>query len=153
MVFWGFVMWFVGAVAAVLALLANLMTTSADAGIIDQLEVYGFGGYFGRLFDPQFLSAKKIVFVVAVLLIIVGLVVYFLGRAKVRRTGEPEKAGARAIKYWRDTKGEYKKIVWPTFKSVVKNTGVTLVVCALTAIFIVAVDQGLSALINLLLSL
>ena len=154
MVFWGFVMWFVGGVAGLLALLSNLMTTSiTDIGIIDNLEVYGIGGYLGRLFDMQYLSAKKIVFFVAILLIVVGLVVFFLGRAKVRRTGEPEKAGARAMKYWRDTKGEYKKIAWPSFKTVVKNTGVTLAVCAIAAIFICLVDIGLSSLIDLLLSL
>lgn len=153
MVFWGFVMWFVGGVAGLLALLSNLMSSTTDLGIIDNMEVYGVGGYFGRLFDMQYLSAKKIVFFVAIILIIVGLVVYFLGRAKVRSTGEPEKAGARAIKYWRDTKGEYKKIAWPSFKTVVKNTGVTLVMCALAAAFICLVDLGLSSLIDLLLSL
>lgn len=147
MVFWGFVMWFVGAVAGIMALLVGA------AGISDALDVYGFSGYMARLFDPQYLTAKKIVFVIALLLVIVGLIVHFLGRAKVKRTGEPEKSGARAIKYWRDLKGEYKKIAWPSFKAVAKNTTITLVVCALAAVFICAVDFGLSYLVELLLSL
>lgn len=147
MVFWGFVLWFVGAAAGILALLANA------TAIVDGLDMFGFGGYFGRVFDMQYLSAKKIVFVIALLMVIVGLIVFFLGRAKVRRTGEPEKSGARAMKYWRDLKGEYKKITWPAFKAVAKNTGITLFVCALAAIFICAVDIGLSELVNLLLKL
>lgn len=147
MIFWGFVMWFVGAVAGFLALLASA------TGITAALDEFGFGGYFGRVFDMQYLTAKKIVFVIALLLVIVGLVLFFLGRAKVRRTGEQEATGAFAIKYWRDFKGEYKKITWPTFKAVAKNTGVTLFVCALAAIFICAVDIGLSFLVDLLLKL
>lgn len=147
MVFWGFVLWFVGAAAGILALLASA------TGIVDALDKYGFGGYFGRVFDVQYLTAKKIVFAIALLMVIVGLIVFFIGRAKVRRSGVPEKSGARAMKYWRDLKGEYKKITWPTFKGVAKNTGVTLFVCALAAIFICAVDIGLSELVNLLLKL
>ena len=56
-------------------------------------------------------------------------------------------------KFFRDTKGEFKKIVWPTFPSVMKNTGVTLAMCALTAVIIIVVDLGLGQLVNLLLNL
>ena len=147
MIFWGFVMWFVGAVAGIMALLVGA------TGIMNGLDMFGFSGYFARLVDPANLTAKKIVFLVALVLIVIGLIVFFLGRAKVRRTGEPEKAGARALKYWRDTKGEYKKITWPSFKTVVQNTGVTLIVCALVAVFVCLVDLGLSALIDLFLNI
>jgi preprotein translocase subunit SecE len=147
MVFWGFVLWFAGAVAAIMSLLVGAK------GITDALSIFGFGGYMARLFDVQFLTAKKIVFLVGLVLVIAGLIVYFIGRAKVARTGETEKSGAAAVKYWRDLKGEYRKITWPTFRTVVKNTAITLIVCALAAIFICVVDFGLSSLIELLLKL
>lgn len=153
MVFWGFVLWFVGGVAGLLALLSNLSSTAEDLGIIDSLQAYGLGDYLARLFDVQYLTAKKIVFLVALVLVIVGLIVFFIGRAKVKRTGETEKSGAAAFKYWRDLKGEYRKITWPTFRTVVKNTAITLIVCALAALFICVVDFGLSSLIELLLKL
>lgn len=59
----------------------------------------------------------------------------------------------RIGKYLRDTKGEFKKIIWPTFSSVVRNTLVTLAVCAVLGVLVCAVDFGLSALIDLVLSL
>lgn len=54
----------------------------------------------------------------------------------------------RIGKYFRDTKGEFKKIVWPTFPSVVRNTLVTLAVCVLLGVLICLVDAGLGALIT-----
>lgn len=147
MVFWGFVLWFVGAVAGILALLTGA------TGISEGLDQFGFSTYMQRLVDPQYLTAKKIVFAVALVMVVIGLIVFFIGRAKVKRTGVPEKSGARAVKYWRDMKGEFHKIVWPSFRSVAKNTGVVLFVCVLAAVFICAVDIGLSELINLLLKL
>ena len=59
----------------------------------------------------------------------------------------------RIGKYLRDTKGEFKKIIWPTFPSVVRNTLVTLAVCAVLGVLVCLVDFGLSALIDLVLSL
>ncbi len=146
MIFWGFVMWFVGAVAAIMSLLVSAQ------GIADKLEFFGWT-YFAHLVNPNYLTTRKVVFAVGLLLVIVGLIVFFIGRAKVRRTGEQEKVGAGAIKFWRDAKGEYKKITWPTFKTVVKNTGITLIMCALVAVFIILVDIGLSALVDLFLKL
>ena len=59
----------------------------------------------------------------------------------------------RIGKYLRDAKGELKKIIWPTFSSVVRNTLVTLAVCAVLGVLVCVVDFGLSALIDLVLSL
>ena len=146
MIFWGFVMWFVGGVAAIMSLLVSAQ------GIADKLEFFGWK-YFSHLVNPSYLTTRKVVFAVGLLLVIVGLIVFSIGRAKVRRTGEQEKAGAGAIKFWRDAKGEYKKITWPSFKTVVKNTGITLIICALVAAFIIVVDLGLSGLVDLFLKL
>ena len=75
--------------------------------------------------------------------------------AKATKSEKSKKPGIfrRIGKYLRDTKGEFKKIVWPTFPSVVRNTLVTLAVCAVLGVLICLVDAGLSALIKLVLSL
>lgn len=59
----------------------------------------------------------------------------------------------RIGKYFRDTKSEFNKIIWPTFPSVVRNTLVTLAVCAVLGVLICAVDLGLGTLIDLAMKL
>ena len=61
--------------------------------------------------------------------------------------------GKRIAKYFRDLKGEFKKIIWPTFPSVVRNTGVTLAMCAIMGLGICVIDFGLSKLVELFVSL
>ena len=54
--------------------------------------------------------------------------------SKVAKAGKSEKkkksGGNRFGKFFRDTRGEFKKIIWPTFPTVVRNTCVTLAMCA-----------------------
>jgi len=52
----------------------------------------------------------------------------------------------RIGKFFREFRSEIKKISWPTFAEVVKNTIITLVVVAIFAIFIGLFDWGVSAL-------
>ncbi len=59
--------------------------------------------------------------------------------------------GKRIAKYFRDLKGEFKKIIWPTFPTVVRNTGVTLVMCAIIGVVTCLIDFGLGALVRLML--
>lgn len=59
----------------------------------------------------------------------------------------------RFVLFLRDYKSEIKKIVWPSFKDVVKNTGIVLVMCAVVGVLIWLVDFGLGKLIELILSL
>ena len=56
-------------------------------------------------------------------------------------------------KYFRDVKGEFKKIIWPTLPAVVRNTGVTLAVCIILGAVICLIDFGLDFLIMQLMSL
>ena len=56
----------------------------------------------------------------------------------------------RVIKYLRDYKGEIKKIVWPGFRAVVKNTLIVLIMCLVCGVFIWAIDYGLGALLGLI---
>ena len=57
----------------------------------------------------------------------------------------------RFVKFLRDYKGEISKIVWPNFRSVVKNTVIVLIMCAILGVIIWAVDFGLGNLVQLIL--
>lgn len=56
-------------------------------------------------------------------------------------------------KFWKDFRGEIKKITWPDSNTVLKNTGIVLVSVAVVCVVIFAIDQGLSFLVELLVKL
>lgn len=60
---------------------------------------------------------------------------------------------ARIVAFFRDYKSEVKKIVWPGFKDVVKNTVIVLIMCLLIGIIIWVLDFGLGNLIDFLLNI
>ena len=68
------------------------------------------------------------------------------------KTQKPNKQG-KAGNAWRGFKSELKKIVWPSWKQVLKNTLVVLVVVVICAIIIGVLDyafsQGVVALTDL----
>ena len=55
-----------------------------------------------------------------------------------------EKKKGRIGEAWRGFKSEIKKIVWPSWKQVLKNTGVVLVIMIVCAIIIGALDIAFS---------
>lgn len=55
------------------------------------------------------------------------------------------RAGKGTKSFFKHFKGETKKIVWPDAKTVLKSTGVVILVVAIVAIIIYGIDQGLSA--------
>lgn len=57
----------------------------------------------------------------------------------------------RLAKSFRDMKGEVKKIVWPTKSSIINNTIVVIVVCAVFGICIWGFDAVLSWLVQVVL--
>ena len=57
---------------------------------------------------------------------------------KTKKKGSP--AGSKFKKYLRDLRGEFKKIIWPTPKTVARNTVITLVMCAIVGAFVSAID-------------
>ena len=59
----------------------------------------------------------------------------------------------RVIRFLRDYKSEVKKIVWPNFKDVVKNTVIVLVMCVIFGVFVWLADFGLGKLLSLILGL
>ncbi len=145
MILWGFIFLVGGFLTSLILFLSNL-------DLFSQMKSLGFGGYVQAFFDKANLTTGKVLFLIGVVAFILGLVLYLVGRAKCKAENNPV-IPAKVSKFFRDTKGEFKKIVWPTFPSVVKNTGVTLAMCALTAVIIVVVDMGLGQLVNLLLNL
>ena len=65
-----------------------------------------------------------------------------------------KKQGDKVIaRYLRELKSEFKKIIWPSRSTLLRNTLVTLIMCAFMGTIISLFDLGLGALINLLMSL
>ncbi len=60
---------------------------------------------------------------------------------------------AKAKRFFRDVKGEFKKIVWPGKKQIINNTIIVLVVIVISGIFVGGLDILVSYLVKLLLSL
>ena len=62
------------------------------------------------------------------------------------------RAGDSLAKFFRDTKGEVKKIVWPTPQSVMKRTGVVLVTIVVVGAFVFGLDTLLINLLGLIMN-
>lgn len=67
------------------------------------------------------------------------------GNKKSDKPGFFARSGKSTKKFFKDFRGEVKKIVWPDAKMVLKSTGVVLLVVAILSIVIYGIDQGLSA--------
>lgn len=63
---------------------------------------------------------------------------------KAAKNGKPKKS---IVKFFKDAKAEFKKVVWPTRKETTHNTAVVIIVCVLAALFIFGIDS-LFALLN-----
>lgn len=141
-----------GFIAAIVALVVMLICVLSNLNMFSDLASMGLGAWLDYFFAT--ITAQKVCFFIAVVVFIIGVYCYFAGKAKAKKAGEETSfVPAGIAKYFRDTKGEFKKITWPTFKTVVRNTGVTLAVCAMLGLAVCLVDFGLGALIDLLLSI
>lgn len=58
----------------------------------------------------------------------------------------------RTKDFFVDCKNELKKIVWPTQKTVLKNTGIVLAMIFVMGIFVAALDAGLFQLLSMIMS-
>lgn len=66
--------------------------------------------------------------------------------AKGSKSDKPNffaRSGKSIKRFFKDFKGETKKIVWPDARTVLKNTGIVLVVVAIVTTVIFAIDFGL----------
>lgn len=66
-------------------------------------------------------------------------------------TKEKKKGGPK--RYFKELKSEMKKVVWPTRKKVINNTGIVMGVMAFTGLFLFAVDSGLGYAIKQILKI
>ncbi len=72
--------------------------------------------------------------------------------AAVKKDKKPKKAFFGKIsKFFKDLKGEFKKVVWPTKKQVVNNTFIVCIVMLIASLFIFGLDTLLGFLISLIL--
>ncbi len=143
MLTWGFLLLVGGFIACLILFLSQI------PGIFENMQNLG-AGYFSAFFAN--FSTEKLAFLVAAFLLVLGLVLYIVGLAR-NKDEKKSIIPANVKKYLRDSKGEFKKIVWPSFSTVVRNTGVVLAMCAVVAVLIIAVDSLSSWLIQLLLSI
>ncbi len=141
-----------GFIAAIIAALVILVTFLDSLHMFSDMAALGFLPWIDRFFAN--INAKKVVFLIAVVVLVAGVVYYLIGRSRAKKQGEKVPfVPASLTKYFRDTRGEFKKVVWPTLPAVVRNTGVTLAVCAILGAVICLFDFGLTALIELLLKI
>ena len=63
--------------------------------------------------------------------------------------GKNSKKQNGVIKYFKDLRSEFKKVVWPSRKKVINNTFVVLVGMCVSGIVIWGIDSGLAALLKL----
>ena len=71
-----------------------------------------------------------------------------------KKKENPFKAiGAKIKKFFKDFKGEWKKVTWPSGKTVLNQSIVVIVIVAIVGVALFGVDTGLSAIIDALVSL
>ena len=71
-------------------------------------------------------------------------------KAKSKKAGkapakEKKKSNKKVSRFLKDFRGEIKKIVWPDFKTVMKNTGIVLVTVLIIGILVWVLDFGLTS--------
>lgn len=63
------------------------------------------------------------------------------GKASKDKGAKSGKKKKGIIKYFKDAKSEFKKVVWPTPKETTRNTVVVVIMCGLAAAFIFGLDS------------
>ncbi len=73
--------------------------------------------------------------------------------AKLKKAEKKQKVGflKKMIRYFKDLKGEYKKIVWPTKKQVINNTLVVLAAVIIMGVFVAGLDAVLGLIVRFVL--
>lgn len=143
MFFWGIILMIAGTISALVTFLSNLEMFS-------DIKTLGWDAWISRFFASANITGEKIAFFIGVILVIVGLVMFIVGKIRMKKTGEADKATAKSGKFMRDLKGEFHKITWPTVAATTRNTVATLAMCAMMGVIICLIDLGLGALIDLL---
>ncbi len=72
-----------------------------------------------------------------------------MAKEKAKAKAKGIKKPNRVVKYFRDLKSEFKKVVWPSKQKVINNTAVVVVAMCVCGIAIWGIDSGLAALLKL----
>jgi len=116
----------------------------------------------GAYVDASAVSLTKLEYAPFVLILAIALIVFALVSLAylliddklevIASKGAKLTIPKRIVRFFRDYKSEIKKIVWPGWKDVAKNTFIVLAICAIIGAFVWVVDFGLAKLIELILS-
>ncbi len=72
----------------------------------------------------------------------------------VKKVENQNLTGGQKVKKWfRDMKSELKKVVWPTRQQTANNTGVALIVMAISAVVLWGFDKVAQSIVSALISL
>lgn len=73
--------------------------------------------------------------------------------AKPKKAEKKQKVGflKKMTRYFRDLRGEYKKIVWPTKKQIINNTLVVLAAVIIMGVFVAGLDAVLGLIVRFVL--
>ena len=69
--------------------------------------------------------------------------------AEEKKAGFFKRIASSTTRFFKDLKGEMKKIVWPSKKQIINNTGVVIGVVIIAAIAVGGLDFVLNALVRL----
>lgn len=72
---------------------------------------------------------------------------------KSRMAAAAKKPRKSIVKYFKDTKSEFKKVVWPSKKTVFNNTVVVLIMLIVSGIFVWGIDTLFITLVRLALGM
>ncbi len=111
-----------------------------------------FGGV-GRAVTVEYAYGMPLIISAVLFLTVASGVAYLLiaDKHEIAESGEDRLTiPKRIVKFLKDYKSEFKKIVWPNFRTVMKNTLIVFIMCAVVGIFIWLVDFGLDSLLKLI---
>ena len=135
-----------GAVNGALFTYVNAQGGQAFVDIRDLSSLGKFAGTSKTLFSWLAVGCVLAGVVITVIALLVNDAI------KVRETGK-KSIYAKCITFCKDYKSEIKKITWPSWATLVKNTVVVIVISLIVGAFIWLLDWGLGALLNWVLSL
>ena len=73
------------------------------------------------------------------------------GKSDKSKKASAKKPKKGIVKYFKDCKAEFKKVVWPTPKETTHNTIVVIIVCLLAGHFIFGIDSLFALITSLIL--
>lgn len=71
--------------------------------------------------------------------------------AKTKKVSFPKRFANRVVKYFKDTKGEIKRIVWPAKDKVIRDTMIVIGMVVVAGVVVWGFDAILGVIVNLLL--